>query len=99
MEGLELFGHKTASAKKFRFSIDKRFGMGMMWRGYYLSIAWPKMAIRIGKANLTGNKTIKITDQPCRCTGCHWIGTVWDCESDEETGDLLCPKCLVAIEV
>lgn len=42
---------------------------------------------------------LSITDQPCQCPECNWNGIVWDCESDGETGDLLCPECLVMVEV
>lgn len=54
----------------------------------------------ISKVNRTGDSKPlpHITDQPCQCSNCDWSGIVWDCESDEETGDLLCPECLTAIE-
>lgn len=54
---------------------------------------------RFSVSESTKKDLISIIDQPCQCAKCHWFGVVWNCESDEETGDLLCPKCLVAIEV
>ncbi len=51
-----MIGHKSVSATKFRFYFDKRFGIGIMWRGWYLSIARSSLTMSVGKANLTGNK-------------------------------------------
>ncbi len=34
----------------------------------------------------------RITEVECLCSGCAWLGTVADCEPDED-GTLCCPEC------
>lgn len=35
----------------------------------------------------------KMADAKMKCSKCGWIGTIHECEVDEEAGDLVCPKC------
>lgn len=39
-----------------------------------------------------------ILDVKAKCKNCKWIGTVKDCEPDDD-GELTCPKCLTIIVV
>jgi hypothetical protein len=39
-----------------------------------------------------------ITEIEAKCD-CGWIGTVWDCETDDDDGSLKCPECLKIIEI
>lgn len=39
----------------------------------------------------------KIGEEDCECETCDWIGTVFNCEVNEETGDLHCPSCGEAV--
>ena len=36
----------------------------------------------------------RITDEPCGCLNCNWLGTVGECEPDVDgDGSLGCPRC------
>lgn len=39
-----------------------------------------------------------ITEHPCQCDSCDWVGVVGDCGSGY-MGNLTCPECLTVIEV
>lgn len=90
---------------KFNWFFDRHFGIGIRWDNWlcplHLSIALPfvTFSLRIGQLKIEKEPELRITGQSCQCTECHWNGIVWDCESDEETGNLLCPECLMIVEV
>ncbi len=93
------------SPKKFDWFLDNHFGFGIRWDDWlyplHLSIALPFITFTFGIGRFRETTEMpRITDQPCKCPGCHWTGTVWDCEGDiDGDGNLGCPECLTIIEV
>jgi hypothetical protein len=90
--------------KRFDWFFDKHFGVGIRWDDWlyplHLSVALPFITFTIGIGSLKNEALPRITDQPCQCLQCGWIGTVWDCEGDiDDDGSLGCPECLAIIEV
>lgn len=34
-----------------------------------------------------------ITEVPCHCTACVWMGVTGDCTDNADDGELVCPAC------